>query len=281
MNKNQETYVCPVCESDKLQKITPLNLKLGNQMLQTCILSCSSCTHRFMPTTEIQQQFIEQNYDVEYVGFWRDPFFTKKIEETLTNEIHIQVAPPASVLDVGCGNGEFMKIATEYGYQIEGVDVSEQAISLCHQNGLKARVGNFLTLDFNQYDLITMWDVVEHLRNPASFIQRAKEILKPNGVLLLKIPGFNRLTFFPIQIWHRLAVNLLSAPNHVQYFTPKSLTILLNRCGFTDIDWMSSRNFRSVPATNSLKKKTARTFVKTVKQLSGDRNLYLVARREN
>ena len=157
MSKNQETYLCPVCEFDRLQKITPLNLKLGNQKLQTSILGCSSCTHRYMPTTQMQQQFIEQNYSVEYAGFRRDPFFTKKIAETLTNEIESQVAPPASVLDVGCGNGEFMKIATEYGYQVEGVDVSEQAVSLCNKRGLDARAGDFLSLDFHQYDLITMW----------------------------------------------------------------------------------------------------------------------------
>lgn len=269
---------CPACTSTALSILTAVKIGRGRDKMSGEILRCHECSHRFMPTTPEQQDLIETNYDAHYAGYRHDHFFARRIRQAISDELLPLTALGGSVLDVGCGSGEFLVAAREYGLKVSGVDVSESAAAACRERGIVARAGDFLNLQFEeQYDLVTMWDVVEHLREPESFIRRSAELLKPGGHLVLKIPGFGRFTFYPIKLYHRLACQLLGAPAHVQYFTPRSLEALLARCGFTQVKWFPSRSFRSAPAATGWKKTIGRALTWSVKTVSGDRNLYLAA----
>lgn len=273
---------CPACDSASLVELVDLSLAVGNGVLQSRIMECRSCTHRFLPTTEYQQHLIETGYDADYAGFRHDPVFGRRIRAAIAADIRTRLSLPASVLDVGCGNGDFIRAAREYGFETQGIDVSEAAVRFCTETGLAARFGDFLKLEFDtRFDAITMWDVVEHLRQPGAFLIRAKELLKPGGYLFLKIPGFARLNFYPIRFWNHLARTLLGAPGHVQYFTPKSLSALLHNCGFADIQWLPGGPFRSVAPTRSLKRKLSRVFGRLVYIAAGNDNLYLAVRTCN
>lgn len=243
------------------------------------MLECPVCNHRFLALTDSVIEQIERTYDEGYAGFRNDPFFAVQVREALREDIESKVAPPARMLDVGCGNGAFMEAAREYGYSVEGVDISEKAVAHCEERGLQARAGNFLKMDFDgPYNVITMWDIVEHLKCPSAFIEQAQTLLHNDGILLLKIPGFERTAFYPIQLWGRLVLLEPGAPSHIQYFTRTSISTLLDRCGFGRIDWMRSRSFRSRRDAGSLKTRIGRAYIDVITWAAGNENLYLTAR---
>lgn len=194
-----------------------------------------------------------------------------------------QIAPhkpaPADVLDVGCGSGDFMAAACEAGYSVQGIDVSEASAAICQSKGLKAVSGDYLTYDFGQkFDVITMWDVIEHLRNPGAFLIRSRELLKPGGVLFGKVPGFGDVSVGLSKRMPRMAGALLGAPSHVQYFDEESLRSLLSRLRF-DVHWLPALadEMRSRRTGGPLKRRVARSVARSIKRVSGDRNLQFIA----
>lgn len=276
----ETTVSCPACESADLRPIARVHFEARGPRMEREIVECRGCTHRFLPTADVEQRAIETGYDEAYRGFRRDDYFEAVIRREIRQRLAPRVPPPARVLDVGCGNGEFLQAAAEAGYSACGVDVSDGAVGLCVQRGLAAAAGDYLTMRFDgTFAMITLWDVVEHLKDPHLFLTRSRDLLDENGVLVLKIPGFNRLGFYPIALWSRLAYSVLGAPDHVQYFNRRSLSALLERAGFRDVEWFPPMRFRSRPPTRSLKRLASRALAQGIGAASGNGNLYVIARR--
>lgn len=272
---------CPACASRRAHKLVPLAIAVdGRPAIRTWIWNCRDCTHRFLRTSDEEQRAIETIYGHHYTGYKEDPLFARRVREELDRAIAPRRPPPARLLDVGCGAGEFLAAATERGYRAEGIEVSEAAAALCRGRGLAARSGDFLATDFGgAFDLVTMWDVVEHLREPAAFMRRAAELLAPGGVLILKIPGFGLLSFPPIAVVPKVANVVLGAPAHVQYFNRRSLAALLARAGFARVDWLPARGLRSATTGGSLKKRVARAVARGIATAARNRTLFVAAAR--
>jgi SAM-dependent methyltransferase len=217
-------------------------------------------------------------YTHDYSGYRSDPKFVETATAVTASELAKRVPPPARVLDVGCGAGDFMAVAKSYGYTVEGIDISEASAEICRARGLDAVAGDFLTKQFSSdFDLITMWDVVEHLRDPGSFLERARSLLTERGWVFAKIPGFGDLSVGLSNRFPRVAGTLLGAPSHVQFFDRDSLTKLLARSGF-HAEWVSGGRARSQMTGGSFKRRMARRARRVIRELSGDANLYVVAR---
>jgi hypothetical protein len=172
-----------------------------------------------------------------------------------------------------------MAAAKERGLDPIGIDVSEGAARLCRAKGLDARSGDFLTDDLgNAFDAVTMWDVVEHLRDPGAFFERAREALRSGGLFIGKVPAFGNLSV-KLSIWiPRFSGILLGAPDHVQYFTRDSLGMLLHKKGF-EVEWLrpGTNRLRGKRRGGSVKRRLGRLTASTIKRASGDENLYFVA----
>ena len=208
-----------------------------------------------------------------------DPVFQTRVREAVQRDFLPRIPPPADLLDVGCGNGEFLKAAREAGYQVRGIDISEDSARLCREHGLQAESGNFLTHPFDrQFDFITMWDVLEHLREPSAFVARAAELLKPGGYLITKTPGYGGGNFAPIALYNPLAKSLLGAPDHVQYFNPESMRALFARY-FQEIQWLPQQGFRSKTPPRTLKKRISRRVIAYLHRKARNQNLYVALRK--
>jgi 2-polyprenyl-3-methyl-5-hydroxy-6-metoxy-1,4-benzoquinol methylase len=182
------------------------------------------------------------------------------------------------MLDLGCGAGDFMAAARALGYEVEGIDISEASVEICRAKHLDARVADFLTCDLPvKFDLVTMWDVIAHIRNPADFLSRVRSVLSKRGVLFVKTPAFGDFSVALSNSWPMLAGTLLGAPSHCQFFNPKSLHAALSRAGF-ESDWMRGGRSRSARTGGSVKRRVARQVRALLGSLSGDSNLYVVAR---
>jgi SAM-dependent methyltransferase len=257
---------CPACRS----ACPPVN---------TYIAYCGSCGHRWLGNSAEEHTGVEdRTYTRDYDGYRPDEKFVAIATAITREELSTRVPPPGRVLDVGCGAGDFMMIAKASGYDVQGIDISEASAEICRERKLDVCTGDFRTREFDgEFDLITMWDVVEHLRDPAAFFERAGSLLSKRGYVFAKIPAFGRLSVSLSNYWPRAGGILLGAPSHVQYFSRESLSTLLRRLGF-GTEWISGAGARSRPATGSLRRSLilgARDLIKTA---SGDANLYLVAR---
>ena len=123
-----------------------------------------------------------------------------------------------------------------------------------------------------------MWDVIEHLRDPGAFFTRTRSVVRPGGLFIGKVPGFGKISVELSNRVPRLAGMLLGAPDHVQYFTQRSLGTLLRRTGF-DVEWLDppTNRLRGKRRGGSLKRRIGRSLAASIKALSRDRNLYFVA----
>lgn len=171
-----------------------------------------------------------------------------------------------------------MSAAQTIGYDTEGIEISETSAGLCRARGLNVRVGNFLTEPFAEpFDLITMWDVLPHLRDPAAFLGRACSLVSDRGWIFAKVPTFGDLSVGLSKRWPKLAGSLIGAPSHVQYFDRESLLLLLLRSGLR-WDLIAGGSARTAPKGGSLKRRLARAMRRVIGQVSGDSNLYVLAR---
>ena len=270
---------CPACgRPAKMSRLFVFRdgVRRGLPPLET--VECAICTHRFMATDEAAQTLIEAVYEHGYAGHEVDPVFEQKLAQAIEEDIAPRLRPGARVLDVGCGNGAFLEAMQARGYAVEGIDISTSIVTELNARGIPARHGDFLVEPYEgTFDLITFWDVLEHLRNPSDFIGRAAGLLSPGGWILAKTPGFGRGAVLACGAHDALARRVLSAPNHIQYFNRRSMDAMLGAQRLDSVHWLASRGFRGKKAGGGLKKKAARAVGNLIGRYGGNANLYFVA----
>ena len=142
---------------------------------------------------EMQQHTYAIMDEVEGSHWW---FVGRRaILESFLKSIVSKLRTPNSelhILDVGCGTGANIEMLSNYG-QAEGVDVSEDALAFCRERGLeKVRLGagEELPYEAGEFDLVTAFDVVEHMDDDLAGIREMRRVLRPGGRVLLFVPTF-------------------------------------------------------------------------------------------
>ncbi len=133
------------------------------------------------------------------------------------------------LLDVGCHIGVMVELAKECGWEAWGVEPSTWAADQARQRGLQVITGTLADagLPEDYFDVVTMWDVIEHLTDPADEVRQVRRVLKPNGVFAVHtIDIESRFARFMGKRWPWLM------EMHLYYFSPRTLSKLLGRHGF-------------------------------------------------
>jgi len=140
------------------------------------------------------------------------------------------------LLDIGCGYGFFLKKMVQYGWQVEGIEVSRpgrdyarRELGLCiHAKSLEA-----MAFPSEQFDVVTLFYVIEHVHNPALVLKEVYRILKPNGMLLLRWPHSTPV----VKVLGPLApkIDIYHTPFHLYDFNPTAMTKLVARVGFSAV----------------------------------------------
>jgi 2-polyprenyl-3-methyl-5-hydroxy-6-metoxy-1,4-benzoquinol methylase len=140
-----------------------------------------------------------------------------------------------TLLDVGCGTGRFIEVAQEENWAVAGLELfSGVAEETARRLGIKVTVGSILEADLpaHSFDVITMFDVIEHVEEPVLALQSCARMLKPGGVLVLTTPNFNGLG-------RRLVGKNAFAiwpDEHLVYFKPSTLRRALALAGFGRVE---------------------------------------------
>lgn len=138
---------------------------------------------------------------------------------TLIEEL---IGSSGSLLDVGCGTGDFLKKAEQGGWRIQGIEPNNKARALANSKitGKVFSPNEINKLKCESYDVITLWHVLEHLPNFEQEILKFKTLLKPNGFLIIAVPNFKShdATYYK-EYWAAFDV-----PRHLWHFSINSIT---------------------------------------------------------
>jgi SAM-dependent methyltransferase len=152
---------------------------------------------------------------------------------------------PGRLLDVGCSAGFFLACALAAGWEAQGVELSDDAAELARRRGLDVVTGTIELAELapRSFDVVTMWDVLEHVEDPLATLRQAAELLGDGGLLFVSTPNVDGL--FP-RFSYRLA-RLAGRwphpepPRHLFQFSKATLGRFLREAGFETIETIDRR----------------------------------------
>lgn len=137
------------------------------------------------------------------------------------------------LLDLGCGNGEFMLHARNVGWQVVGADLDPKAVRAARSNGLNVYEGGIDVFgsDSQQFDAITLSHVIEHVYDPVETLRSCRRLLRTGGWIWIDTPNIEAIGHDRFGAdWRGL-----EPPRHLVIFARKSLIRSLKEAGFSDI----------------------------------------------
>lgn len=155
------------------------------------------------------------------------------------------------LLDIGCGNGDFIALAQSAGWDCYGVDFDEKSVEIAKSRGLNVSLATTLSAyPASTFDAITLSHVIEHIHCPNSLLNECARLLKTGGVLWMATPNSGSL----IRRWFGSDWFDLCAPQHLILFDTRSLKKLVERFSFkahielrgvhVQSHWLSSKAIR-------------------------------------
>ncbi len=233
---------CPVCNNEKWSKA----FKIGIWTIEECAV-CKFAKINPMSTQESRTEFFSNESTIKrkLKKFSTIQKFSRAMKrasnkvmrrgksEIFYKKLLDHLPSGSKVLDVGCGDGSFLALASER-YSCSGIEISEYLADLARKReGLTIKTGNFLEADFGQekFDGITLISLLEHLSDPLRTLQKCFDLLRNGGILLLKTVNYecaNRKI-------KREKWTGFRPPDHVVYFGPANLKRILMKIGFNNI----------------------------------------------
>jgi len=214
------------------------------------VLTCDDCGLVYV-TPRLTGQALIDIYDADY---WKsqDPKLRGYADYASESALYLKtfqkrmalvnrwIGPGARVLDVGCAAGYFLRVMAANGHDVHGVELSEpiarEAIAALGAD--RIHIGTLddavQAMDYapQSFDLITLWDVIEHVPDPQAVLRRIRELLRPGARLLLETQNVaSRWARLLGRRWHHYKHH-----EHLFHFTPDTADRLLAECGFRTLE---------------------------------------------
>lgn len=210
---------CIICKSTQLKNLD------GFEKAYLCkCLDCGLVFSQQIPTDEDLTNYYK-NYGINN---YLSPLTIKRYNELLD-----QLEPyrkTNKILDIGCGIGYFLEEAKKRNWEVYGTELSEKSVEVCIQKGINVKEGvlNPVNYELEMFDVIMSFEVIEHINNPTSELKNMYSILRKGGLVYITTPNFNSLLRYRL----KAAYNIITYPEHLTYFTPKTLIKVFSDSGF-------------------------------------------------
>ncbi|MBI1952759.1 MAG: class I SAM-dependent methyltransferase [Candidatus Omnitrophica bacterium] len=140
--------------------------------------------------------------------------------------------PAGRLLDVGCGSGHFLKVADSHGYEVYGVEPNPAMVRFANEElGLsRIRSGTLQEASFPKefFDVVTAWDVLEHVEDPGHLLGEIRRVLKPGGWVFAYTENFDSFNVFVTGLYSEIV-----APDvHIRHYSPATFTREFEKAGF-------------------------------------------------
>lgn len=210
---------CLLCESEKIEPIKGYE--------RHYLVKCQNCDFVFIkriPTLQELNDYYEHYASAHYLS----PITVMRYHELL-DEFE-KYRKTGKILDVGCGIGLFLNVAKERGWEVYGTEFSADAIRICKEKGITMHGGILDSKNYEDetFDVITSFEVIEHINNPLEETAHIQKIMRKGGLFYCTTPNFNSL----MRYYLKADYNVIEYPEHLSYYTSKTLTYLMNKFGF-------------------------------------------------
>ena len=250
---------CFICETGRLRSYFRLS-KNGLEAVR-----CSNCAVVIVINSPINQENASTFYSMNafkgqrelqntdfyrgyykncFVGYDRDDLTILQFQQILSEiKILCNRNNSAKLLDVGCATGVFLDMARHDGWEVKGIEISEELAKYARENFHLEIRSDLIKTPFPQrsFDVVTMLDVIEHLPRPIvnTIISEISRIIKPGGVMVIRTPSEDALLRTVGKLVYFVSGKTIESPMHLFYsyehilnFTPGALESILKRHQF-------------------------------------------------
>ncbi|KKO18984.1 MAG: class I SAM-dependent methyltransferase [Candidatus Brocadia sp.] len=139
------------------------------------------------------------------------------------------------LLDIGCGYGHFIEIMKQQGWSVYGIDLSPKVLLYAKEKGLDVLETSIddVSVPDEYFDVVTAFYVLEHVTNPLHVLKNMYKMLKPCGILVLRVP--HTTPIIRILSFFRIKNNLYDTPYHLFDYSPEIIIQLLKKAGFSSV----------------------------------------------
>jgi 2-polyprenyl-3-methyl-5-hydroxy-6-metoxy-1,4-benzoquinol methylase len=220
---------CPVCDSEKIAPSYEGQTRMGFDAARWRIDRCLDCSQEFVnpqPNWEELAPYYASGYTAYGPDHGLEASDDKVVEQARVSGRfrHVEIRSGMRVLDLGCGGGYFIRIASKLGAVVQGIEPSEQGAGVAEAAGLpvfRGTIEEFIARDPSpRFDLITASHVIEHVPDPVSTLSAMASLLSPGGLIWISVPNADCVDSRALKgHWHSAEL-----PIHLMHFTPSSLT---------------------------------------------------------
>ncbi len=237
------------CKNCALLWLDPQPLEEDTSLLYSNYYTHEGLTNNFLTSSEVSFENFPKNKKIKYavlVAYFKYPImvprvyyfvgvilgaipsFRKKVELSIGGFLPKK---GARLLDLGCGNGDYLLEMKYLGFDVEGIEIDPQSAEIARSNGIPVITGTLTknTYKENSFDAVYLNNVIEHLANPEEIMSICHTILKKGGRLCIKTCSSKSFARSLFQESYRG----LEIPRHFFIFSPESLRQLGKRVGFS------------------------------------------------
>lgn len=180
-------------------------------------------------------QELEDYYDGYGRNDYLSPITIKRYNELL--DLFEKERKNNKIIDVGCGIGYFLEEAIKRDWEAYGTEFTDEAMRINTEKGINMQKGVLDPKNYEdgEFDVITSFEVIEHINNPQEEIANFNQILRKGGLLYITTPNFNSL----LRHYLKSEYNIITYPEHLSYYTPATLNRLLKAHGFKKV-WIKT-----------------------------------------
>ena len=227
---------CPLCGADSA------NSELWLKVDWMPIVKCGSCDMLYGKTVlsaeRNDSRYAENNVEQSYIRLKSNPEYAQ-LERDKTSYVMSRVdgliPHRGKFLDIGAATGTLVRAAQDHGWSAFGIEGSPNQCIEAQRTGLNVQNGFFPdiipklhTLGIpTQFNAVSFFDVLEHVVSPLEFLSRVSDLIAPGGVMVVQVPNIDNVL---IRLEGEKNSNICLG--HWQYFTPKTLTAMLDVVGF-------------------------------------------------
>ena len=225
---------CHIC-----QQPTTYKHEVGGYSLRHCT-GCNLQVLDPQPSDQQLSQIYGQNY---YLS--TDPAQEDKVIEEMKHSSAITYLSvlqkyvkgnQPNLLEIGCGNGHFLAAAKAAGFSVGGIEVNPAAVlkanrRLGEQAVMEGELTDLKVSHMGKFDFCVLTDVIEHVRSPFGLLESIWYLLNPGGICFIVTPS---LTSWSARLLRRHWMEY--KPEHLYYFSPSNIRLILQQCGFSEVD---------------------------------------------
>lgn len=232
--------LCPACDSTSAREWLRAPDRFHGRKEEYTLLRCSNCSLVWLSRPPKPAE-MHAHYTEAYDRLISGAGDNSPLRWGFREKALAPYKTSGALLDLGCSSGAFFKSLIGKNWSLYGIEMSaESAKKAEEKTGAKVFVGNILDAQFpaESFDVITCFDVLEHLYEPRKTIAKVAEWLKPGGIFYVLVPNVDSAEGRVFRsYWHGLEL-----PRHLFHYSPASLKFLAESAGLTPLSLQTRRN---------------------------------------